>query len=99
MAELERPPKPWRLNDPDGTVELIDGKYYLCLKGPWQIQIDEAMRIAYARQLEIQEAEIDLLTKVLIESNQTELRLMARVQELEAKVSQAVQMIRQLKGK
>ncbi len=98
MADLEKPPAPWRLNNPEGTVELIDGKHYLCLKGPWQIQIDEAMRIAYAHQLEIQEAEIDLLTAKLIESNQTELKLHARIQELEVKVSRAVQMIRQLKG-
>lgn len=95
---LQKPEKAWRFNNPDGTVELIDGKFYLCLKGPWQIQIDEAMRIAYAKQLEIQEAEIQLLTGSLVTSHEKELGLAARVQELEEKVGRAVIVIKTLKG-
>lgn len=95
---LQKPEKAWRLNNPDGTVELIDGKFYLCLKGPWQIQIDEAMRIAYAKQLEIQETEIQLLTDSLVASHEKELVLAVRVQELEEKVGRAVAVIKSLKG-
>lgn len=98
MEILEKPEKVWRLNDPDGTVELIDGKFYLCLKGPWQIRIDEAMRIAYAKQLEIQETEIQVLTDSLIASYEKELALAARIQELGEKVGRAVAVIKTLKG-
>lgn len=98
MEDLQKPEKVWRLNNPDGTVELIDGKFYLCLKGPWQIRIDEAMRIVYAKQLEIQETEIQVLTDSLVTSHEKELALAARVQELEEKVGRAVSEIKRLKG-
>jgi hypothetical protein len=80
------------------TVLTSEGQVYLFLKG-WQIPVGEVLEIAFARERELHEEEIRLLEASLSKSWDAEQQLLARIKELEAKVSLAVIEIKRLKGK